>query len=81
MLISESEMPRLYWTLGLVIVVPLLSVLLLEVEQKLHRRNSPFRSVFRWIRTLFIPLFATWLAIINIEDDRRSIHHICPYLS
>lgn len=66
MLISESEMPRLYWTLGLVIVVPLLSVLLLEVEQKLHRRNSPFRSVFRWIRTLFIPLFATWLAIINI---------------
>ncbi|MFM7315657.1 MAG: mechanosensitive ion channel domain-containing protein, partial [bacterium] len=66
MLISESEMPRLYWTLGLVVIVPLLSVLLLELEQKLHRRHSPFRAVFRWIRTLFIPLFASWLAIVNI---------------
>ena len=66
MLISDSEMPRLYWTLGLIAIVPLLSVALLELEQKLLRRHSPFRAVFRWIRTLFIPLFATWLAIIKI---------------
>jgi small-conductance mechanosensitive channel len=68
MLLSDNEILRLYWTVGLLLSVPLISVILLEIEHRLTRNNSPFRSVFHWLRVLFVPLFAAWLGLIHIAD-------------
>lgn len=73
---SPLELNRLYWTIGLVVAVPLLTVVLVELEQIQRRQSSKFRSVFRYLRVTTIPLLAAWLILVKIMgiavDDRLA---------
>ena len=46
MFTNTFEFQRFYWTVALLIAIPFLTVLFLEVELLLKRRNSTFKSVF-----------------------------------
>lgn len=73
---SPLELNRLYWTIGLVVAVPLLTVILVELEQLQRRQSSKYRSVFRYLRVTTIPLLAAWLILVKIMgiavDDRLA---------
>lgn len=66
MFINNYEYQRLYWTIAILIATPLLTVLFLEIELLLKRRNSTYKSVFHWLRVLFLPLFGLWLALVQV---------------
>ena len=66
MFTNTFEFQRFYWTVAILIAIPFLTVLFLEVELLLKRRNSTFKSVFHWLRVLFVPLFGLWLALIQV---------------
>lgn len=63
---SPNEIDRLYWTLGLVLIVPLTTVILVELELRQQRRDSQYKYVFRNIRILLLPMIALWLALTHI---------------
>jgi small-conductance mechanosensitive channel len=73
---SSDELNRLYWTIGLVIAVPILTVVLVEMEQMQRRQSSKYRSVFRYLRVPMIPLMAAWLILTKVMgvpvDDRLA---------
>jgi small-conductance mechanosensitive channel len=69
---SINEINRLYWTIGLVLLVPLATVILVELELRQQRRNSQYKYVFRNIRTLLLPMFALWLALTRIAGYEET---------
>ena len=77
-MMNHIEMYRFYWTIGILIFLPLSSVLLLELELFLKRKGSEYRSVVHWIRILFIPFVSIWMALVfvtgyEITDDLPKI--------
>ncbi len=73
---TPLELSRLYWTIGLVIAVPALTVIFVELEHLQRRQSSKYRSVFRYLRISTIPLLAAWLILVKVMgievDDRLA---------
>lgn len=66
MMNSTEDLRRLYWTIGLILTLPLFTVLFVEAEQYFRRRGSKYHSVIRYLRILFMPLLAAWLMLTQI---------------
>ncbi len=71
---SSEDLRRIYWTVALLIAVPLLTVILIELEQLQRRKSSKYRAVFRYLRITTIPLLTLWIIMTQIMgypiDDR-----------
>ena len=77
-MVNHIELHRVYWTIGILLSVPLGSVILLELELALKRRASQYRSVVHWIRVLFLPSVMIWSTLVfvagyEITDDLPKI--------
>lgn len=66
MFLNSNEYQKLYWTIAILFATPLLTVIFLEIELLLKRRKSSYKPVFHWLRTLFLPLLALWLALVEV---------------
>lgn len=71
---TTEDLRRIYWTVGLVLAVPILTVILIELEQFQRRKSSKYRGVFRYLRITTIPLMTLWIILTQIMgypiDDR-----------
>ena len=57
------QSPIFGWSIGVIILIPLLIVLLNEVIDRLRRRNNPMSEIFALLRDVALPLMAVLMVL------------------
>jgi small-conductance mechanosensitive channel len=73
---SSSSDISVFWAIVVMLVIPLLIIVVAELDERLRQRESPFRPAATMLRIWGLPLFAIWsllVPVFSLESDNAAV--------